>query len=32
MIKALDALIPTIPYDHWKAKSESIFHIIVYLI
>jgi hypothetical protein len=31
MIKSLDALISTIPYDHWKAESESIFHIIVHL-
>jgi hypothetical protein len=31
MIKALDALMSTIPYDHWKAESESIFHIIVHL-
>lgn len=31
MIKALDTLISTIPYDHWKAESESIFHIIVHL-
>jgi hypothetical protein len=31
MIKALDALLSTIPYDHWKAESESIFHIILHL-
>ncbi|OMP79564.1 ATP-binding protein [[Flexibacter] sp. ATCC 35208] len=31
MIKALDVIISTIPYDHWKAESESIFHIIVHL-
>ncbi|SDG18375.1 ATP-binding protein [Chitinophaga filiformis] len=31
MIKALDIIISTIPYDHWKAESESIFHIIVHL-
>lgn len=31
MIKALDAILSTIPYDHWKAESESIFHIIVHL-
>lgn len=31
MIKALDALISTIPYDHWKAENESIFHIILHL-
>jgi hypothetical protein len=31
MIKALDVLLSTIPYDHWRAESESIFHIIVHL-
>lgn len=31
MIKTLDTIISTIPYDHWKAESESIFHIIVHL-
>lgn len=31
MIKALDVILSTIPYDHWKAESESIFHIIVHL-
>lgn len=31
MIKSLDAIISTIPYDHWKAESESIFHIILHL-
>lgn len=31
MIKALDVLLSTIPYDHWKAENESIFHIIVHL-
>jgi hypothetical protein len=31
MINALNALIATIPYDHWKAESESIFHIILHL-
>ncbi|SEV89902.1 PD-(D/E)XK nuclease superfamily protein [Chitinophaga sp. YR573] len=31
MIKTLDALVSTIPYDHWKVESESIFHIIVHL-
>ncbi|WP_343672547.1 AAA family ATPase [Chitinophaga sp.] len=31
MMKALDVLLSTIPYDHWKAESESIFHIIVHL-
>ncbi|ACU64067.1 ATP-binding protein [Chitinophaga pinensis] len=31
IMKALDVLLSTIPYDHWKAESESIFHIIVHL-
>ncbi|SFD59626.1 PD-(D/E)XK nuclease superfamily protein [Chitinophaga sp. CF118] len=31
MIKALDVILSTIPYDHWRAESESIFHIIVHL-
>lgn len=31
MIEGLNALISTIPYDHWKAESESIFHIILHL-
>jgi len=31
MAKALDVILSTIPYDHWKAESESIFHIIVHL-
>jgi hypothetical protein len=31
MIKALDVILSTIPYDHWKAESESIFHIIIHL-
>jgi len=31
MIKDLNTLISTIPYDHWKAESESIFHIIFHL-
>lgn len=31
MIKGLNTLISTIPYDHWKAESESIFHIIFHL-
>jgi hypothetical protein len=31
MIKALDVIVSTIPYDHWRAESESIFHIIVHL-
>jgi len=31
MILQLNSLISTIPFDHWKAESESIFHIIVHL-
>jgi len=31
MITDLNTLISTIPYDHWKAESESIFHIIFHL-
>ncbi len=31
VIKELNIIIDTIPYDHWKADSESIFHIIVHL-
>lgn len=31
MIRALDALIGTIPYDHWKADRESLFTIITVL-
>jgi len=31
MIIGLNTLISTIPYDHWKAESESIFHIIFHL-
>ena len=31
MITHLNALIASISYDHWKAESESIFHIIVHL-
>lgn len=31
MIQGLNTLISTIPYDHWKAESESIFHIIFHL-
>ena len=31
MVKALDTIISTIPYDHWVAESESIFHIIAHL-
>jgi len=31
MITDLNTLISTIPYDYWKAESESIFHIIFHL-
>ncbi len=31
MIEQLNVLISTIPYDHWRAESESIFHIILHL-
>ncbi len=31
LIALLNALIASIPYDHWKADSESIFHIIFHL-
>jgi hypothetical protein len=31
MMKELNAIINSIPYDHWKADSESIFHIIIHL-
>ena len=31
MIESMNSLISTIPYDHWRADSESIFHIIVHL-
>lgn len=31
MMNSFNALIATIPYDHWKAESESIFHIIIHL-
>jgi hypothetical protein len=31
MVDLLNVLISTIPYDHWKADNESIFHIIVHL-
>lgn len=31
IIKALDAVISSIPYDHWRADTESIFHIITLL-
>ncbi len=31
VMELLNALISTIPYDHWRADSESIFHIIFHL-
>jgi len=31
MINALNDLIASIPYDHWQADHESIFHIIMHL-
>lgn len=31
LILTLNALISTIPYEHWRSESESIFHIIVHL-
>lgn len=31
IISALDAVISSIPYDHWRADTESIFHIITLL-
>lgn len=31
LVLTLDTLTSTIPYEHWKAESESIFHIIVHL-
>lgn len=31
VIRTLDTLISTIPYDHWRADTESIFHIITVL-
>jgi len=31
IIKALNAVISSIPYDHWRADTESIFHIITLL-
>jgi hypothetical protein len=31
MVTDLNTLISTIPYDHWKAESESVFHIIFHL-
>lgn len=31
VIRALDSVIGSIPYDHWRADTESIFHIIIFL-
>jgi hypothetical protein len=31
IISQLNAVIGSIPYDHWRADSESIFHIIAHL-
>jgi hypothetical protein len=31
VIDLLNVLISTIPYEHWRADKESIFHIIVHL-
>lgn len=31
MMESLNAVISSIPYDHWKADHESIFHIILHL-
>lgn len=31
IIELLNELIASIPYDHWRADTESIFHIIVHL-
>jgi hypothetical protein len=31
IITELDAVIESIPYEHWKADTESIFHIITHL-
>jgi hypothetical protein len=31
VVEVLNALIATIPYDHWQADKESIFHIIIHL-
>ncbi|HEX6428439.1 MAG TPA: PD-(D/E)XK nuclease domain-containing protein, partial [Niastella sp.] len=32
MIQGLNSVISTIPYDLWKADSESIFHVIFHLV
>ncbi len=31
IIEVLNSIISTIPYDHWKSDSESIFHILFHL-
>jgi hypothetical protein len=31
IISSLNAIIGSIPYDHWRADTESIFHIITFL-
>ncbi len=31
IVNALNAVIGSIPYDHWKADTESIFHVITLL-
>ena len=31
LIRGLNAVIASIPYDHWRADTESIFHIIMLL-
>ncbi len=31
VINQLNSMISSIPYDHWKADHESIFHIIIHL-
>jgi hypothetical protein len=31
VIELLNDLIVNIPYDHWKADKESLFHIVIYL-
>ena len=31
IINELNAVIASLPYEHWRADSESIFHIIIHL-
>lgn len=31
VINELNAVIGSIPYDHWRADTESVFHIIIFL-